>query len=94
MIGAQRDESRYSPAIALGSFYVATGFSLWGLDESSFADVSKGEGKLLTIDGNKVAAYRDEKGSIHAVSAVCPHFDKQCNVETRHGASLQWCRKS
>jgi len=50
------------------------GDRLKGLDESSFADVSKGEGKLLTIDGNKVAAYRDEKGSIHAVSAVCPHL--------------------
>jgi len=50
------------------------GDRLKGLDKSSFADVSKGEGKLLTIDGNKVAAYRDENGSIHAVSAVCPHL--------------------
>ncbi len=50
------------------------GDRLKGLNDSSFADVSKGEGKLLTLDGNKVAAYRDEKGSIHAVSAVCPHL--------------------
>ncbi len=37
-------------------------------------DVTIGEGKLVTIDGEKVAAYRDETGEIHAVSAICPHL--------------------
>ncbi len=41
------------------------------LKSSSFAKVTKGEGKLLTIDDEKVAAYRDEEGRVHAVSAVC-----------------------
>ncbi|MUG90993.1 FAD-dependent oxidoreductase [Scytonema sp. UIC 10036] len=40
----------------------------------SFVDVANGEGKIVTVDGKKVAAYRDERGEIHAVSAVCPHL--------------------
>jgi len=47
---------------------------LKGMQRSSFTDVEKGEGKLVTIDGDKVAAYRDEAGELHAVSAVCPHL--------------------
>ncbi|AFY75474.1 glycine/D-amino acid oxidase, deaminating (plasmid) [Synechococcus sp. PCC 7502] len=45
-----------------------------GLLSSSFSEVAKGEGKLLTIDNEKVAAYRDEQGTIHAVSATCTHL--------------------
>lgn len=45
-----------------------------GLQSSSFAEVTKGEGKLLTIDDDKVAAYRDDEGTVHAVSAVCTHL--------------------
>ncbi len=37
-------------------------------------DVAVGEGKLVTVDGDKVGAYRDETGAIHAVSAICPHL--------------------
>ena len=50
------------------------GDRLKGLQSNSFAEVSDGEGKLLTIDGEKVAAYRDEQGTVHAVSAVCTHL--------------------
>ena len=44
------------------------------LGSSSFAEVTKGEGKLLTINDEKVAAYRDEEGTVNAVSAVCTHL--------------------
>ncbi|KAF3889350.1 MULTISPECIES: FAD-dependent oxidoreductase [Nostocales] len=40
----------------------------------SCVDVANGEGKIVTVNGKKVAAYRDEGGEIHAVSAVCPHL--------------------
>ncbi|MBE9126669.1 MULTISPECIES: FAD-dependent oxidoreductase [unclassified Coleofasciculus] len=50
------------------------GDRLKGLDNSSFSEVARDEGKLVTINGNKVAAYRDEQGTVHAVSAVCPHL--------------------
>ena len=45
-----------------------------GLLSSSFNEVAQGEGKLLTIDNEKVAAYRDEQGTVHAVSATCTHL--------------------
>jgi len=44
------------------------------LQHQSFDDVAVGEGKLITIDGKQLAAYRDEAGQIHAVSPVCTHL--------------------
>lgn len=44
------------------------------LESSALIEVPQGEGKLLTINGEKIAAYRDEQGTVHAVSAVCPHL--------------------
>ncbi|MGD1852625.1 MAG: FAD-dependent oxidoreductase [Leptolyngbyaceae cyanobacterium] len=41
---------------------------------SSTEDLQPGDGKLVTVEGSKVAAYRDEAGSLHQVSAVCPHL--------------------
>lgn len=41
---------------------------------SSLSGVANGEGQLVTVDGKKVAAYRDEQGTVHAVSAVCTHL--------------------
>ncbi len=32
-----------------------------------------GHGKLVEVDGKKIAAYRDEEGVIHALSPVCTH---------------------
>ena len=36
--------------------------------------VQAGEGRLVTAGGDKVAAYRDENGTLYQVSAVCPHL--------------------
>jgi len=40
----------------------------------SLRSVKRGEGKIVVMDGAKVAAYRDEKGKLSAKSAVCPHM--------------------
>ncbi|WP_416670549.1 FAD-dependent oxidoreductase [Egbenema bharatensis] len=50
------------------------GDRLKGLQDNSFDEVAPGEGKLLTLGTNKVAAYRDESGTVHAVSATCTHL--------------------
>lgn len=50
------------------------GDRLKGLQSSSLDQLTAGEAKVITIDGNKVGAYRDENGQIHAVSAVCTHL--------------------
>lgn len=36
--------------------------------------VNRGEARLVTVSGKKIAAHRDEAGTLHQVSAVCPHL--------------------
>ena len=36
--------------------------------------LAPGEGGIVTIDDEKVAAFREEDGTLHAVSAVCTHL--------------------
>jgi glycine/D-amino acid oxidase-like deaminating enzyme/nitrite reductase/ring-hydroxylating ferredoxin subunit len=38
------------------------------------AALAAGEAAILKLDGRNVAAYRDEGGTVHAVSAVCTHM--------------------
>ncbi|MDP9079652.1 MAG: FAD-dependent oxidoreductase [Bacteroidota bacterium] len=45
-----------------------------GIKETdSLKRLQPGTGKVVEIDGEKIAAYRDEKGHIHALSPVCTH---------------------
>ncbi|MEU9187488.1 FAD-dependent oxidoreductase [Streptomyces sp. NPDC048484] len=37
-------------------------------------DLAPGEGALVRIDGHRCAAYRDDDGELHAVSARCTHL--------------------
>lgn len=37
-------------------------------------NVKQGEGKVVTVNGKKIAAYRDQTGTLHQVSAVCTHL--------------------
>ncbi len=55
----------------VGSHWVGDRFK--GLFDSTDS-VNPGEGKLVTHKGTKVAAYRDDNGQLHTVSAVCPHL--------------------
>jgi glycine/D-amino acid oxidase-like deaminating enzyme/nitrite reductase/ring-hydroxylating ferredoxin subunit len=57
--------------INVGTHWV--GDRLKGLT-NSVADVKSNEGKVITLKGEKIAAYRDETGNLHAVSAVCSHL--------------------
>ncbi|WP_137391798.1 FAD-dependent oxidoreductase [Rhodoligotrophos defluvii] len=40
----------------------------------SFAELAPGEAAILKINGEHVAAFKDERGQVHAVSAVCSHM--------------------
>jgi 3-phenylpropionate/trans-cinnamate dioxygenase ferredoxin reductase subunit len=48
-------------------------------DSTPASGLASGEARVLQVDGNKLAVYRDEQGSLHAVSAVCTHLG--CLVE-------------
>ena len=46
---------------------------------SALRDLSSGDADIVEGDAGPVAAYRDEDGEVHAVSAVCTHLS--CNVQ-------------
>src|SRR3546814_1829178 len=60
---------------------------------TSFDDLAPGEAAIMKIDSDNVAAFKDENGQVHSVSAVCSHMG--CIVgwnETRseeHTSELQ-----
>jgi Rieske Fe-S protein len=37
-------------------------------------DIESGNGNVIKIENDSVAAYRDDKGKLHIVSAICPHL--------------------
>ena len=43
-------------------------------DEPSADKIKNGEGAILREGAKKIAAYRDENGTLHEFSAVCPHL--------------------
>ena len=45
-----------------------------GSKARSYEELGPGEAAILKVDGDNVAAYRDESGTLHAVSAVCTHM--------------------
>jgi len=40
----------------------------------SFDELDAGDAAIMKIDGKNVAAFKDENGRVHAVSAVCSHM--------------------
>jgi nitrite reductase/ring-hydroxylating ferredoxin subunit len=52
---------------------------LSGADRASVDDLGHDEGALIRIRGRKTAVYRDEQGTLHAMSPVCRHL--YCLVE-------------
>ncbi|HEX2255777.1 MAG TPA: FAD-dependent oxidoreductase [Afifellaceae bacterium] len=40
----------------------------------SFDELAPGDAAIMKIDGETVAAFRDDQGRVHAVSAVCSHM--------------------
>jgi glycine/D-amino acid oxidase-like deaminating enzyme/nitrite reductase/ring-hydroxylating ferredoxin subunit len=50
---------------------------LRGPDADSFAEVGRGEGKIVAGDAERLAVYRDEHGNAHAVTATCTHLGCQ-----------------
>ncbi|MBM7118404.1 FAD-dependent oxidoreductase [Archangium primigenium] len=47
-------------------------------DARDLSEVPAGEGRIVEVEGEKVAVYRDDGGGVHAVSPVCTHLG--CHV--------------
>ena len=56
-------------------------------EAKSPADIRPGEGKTIRVRGERLAAYRDPQGALHAVSSVCTHLG--CLVKF-NGAEKTW----
>lgn len=50
------------------------GDRLKGAKEEALSELGKGQGKLVNVDGDQIAAYRDDAGTLHTCSAVCTHL--------------------
>jgi nucleotide-binding universal stress UspA family protein/nitrite reductase/ring-hydroxylating ferredoxin subunit len=55
----------------------------------SLDDLRPGEGAIVVFGGRRMAAYRDEEGTVHAVSARCTHLG--CTVGWNDGARTWDC---
>jgi hypothetical protein len=40
----------------------------------SLDDVPRGEGRIVRVNGHRVAAYRDERGALTVLSPICSHL--------------------
>lgn len=46
----------------------------WNVDSESLSEIRPGEGKVISMDNQKLAVYKDENQQVHLVSAVCTHL--------------------
>ena len=51
--------------------------------------VEKGQGKIVSVEGQKVGAYRDEKGNLHVVDITCTHLG--CELKWNSGEKTWDC---
>src|SRR5699024_5459147 len=43
-------------------------------DGEALKEIKAGEGKVVALDGQKVAVFRSKQGKLHLVSGVCTHM--------------------
>ncbi len=94
---ARRPKSSRSPLRAAGRFFAdgmnytrrVVGDRLTRPESMPIDELADGEGKLISVDGTKLAVYKDEAGAVHAVSPVCTHM--RCLVEWNGGEKTWDC---
>ena len=76
------DSNRFKPVASASSLLkesISVGAHFFGdrlapPDARSLDELAPGEGGIVRHDGEKVAAFRDDDGVVHAVSSVCTHL--------------------
>ena len=76
--GVLADKSLYEEGANVGKRLIGDWVAAPEADEAS--EIAAGEGKIIREGVEKVAAYRDEEGELHTISAVCTHL----------GCVVQW----
>jgi Rieske Fe-S protein len=62
---------------------------LAGAEGTSLEELPRGTGRILNLDGKKVAAHRDDSGKVVLCSPVCTHL--QCIVGWNHAEQTWDC---
>lgn len=57
--------------------------------KTSPLDLANGEGAVITIDGHRKGAFKDDKGELHIVDTTCTHIG--CEVEWNNGERTWDC---
>ena len=57
--------------------------------DASPESLGPGEGKIVTVNGKRAGAYKDEKGCLHLVDTTCTHLG--CEVEWNDGERTWDC---
>lgn len=52
-------------------------------------DLSNGEGSVVTVNGKRAGAYKDDEGNLHIVDTTCTHMG--CELEWNHGERTWDC---
>jgi glycine/D-amino acid oxidase-like deaminating enzyme/nitrite reductase/ring-hydroxylating ferredoxin subunit len=84
------DSTRLAPRASIGQFVrqnldVARRFvvdRVSGSTRSGADELQPGEGGIVRHEGRRVAAYRDDRGELHAVSSTCTHLGCQVRFNT------------
>lgn len=58
-------------------------------DADEVKEIKVGQGKTITLNNERLAAYRDEQGVVHLVSGICPHMG--CVVHWNNGEKSWDC---
>jgi Rieske Fe-S protein len=74
-MGAMLDRMKQVP----GAMMHFIGDRLSRPEAMDVSEIDYGEGALVMIDGRKLAVYRDENNTLHAMSPVCRHM--KCIVD-------------
>ena len=89
------DANRFKPIAAAPSLLkeqLSVGAHFFGdrlasPDVRSLDELAPGDGGIVKVDGEKVAAFRDDDGVVHAVSSICTHL--YCQVRF-NAAERSW----
>jgi Rieske Fe-S protein len=76
------DSNRFKPLAALPTLVkenVSVGAHFFGdrlapPDVGSLDELAPGDGGIVKVEGERLAAYRDDDGVLHAVSPICTHL--------------------
>ena len=89
------DPKRFTPIASAGQFlkenmtvvsHLLKDYLFYG-EVDELKSIRIGEGTTLKLDGEKVAAFRDESNQLHIVSSICTHMG--CIVHWNH-AEKSW----